>query len=59
MIVLGIALYLLIGIGYLVYKLNYDMLQELWSPIQPVGFFFLWPIVMIVDIIRYLAKNFK
>ena len=59
MIVLGIALYLLIGVGYMIYKLNYDKLQDLWSPIQPIAFFFLWPLVILVDAIRYLVENFK
>ena len=54
---LFIPLYIILGIGYLFWSYNYEKLPEMWSPIQPVGFIFLWPIILILNIIRYI-KNY-
>jgi len=48
----------MIGILYLAWCANYQKgFPDMWSPIQPIGFILIWPILLILSIIRYIKNN--
>jgi len=58
MMYICILLYLMIGILYLAWCANYQKgFPDMWSPIQPIGFILIWPILLILSIIRYIKNN--
>jgi hypothetical protein len=48
--------YLLLGFLYIYYRVIKDIQPDYWSPIQPLAFIFIWPIVLIADIFRWINK---
>ena len=58
-IILGILvpIYFILGTGYLIWCFSYENLPEMWSPIQPIAFVIFWPILLILNTIRYI-KNY-
>jgi hypothetical protein len=58
MIVIYVLFYLMIGILYLAWCANYQKdFPDMWNPIQPIAFIIIWPILMILSIIRYIKNN--
>ncbi len=50
--------YVVIGVLYLAWCANYQKdFPDMWSPIQPVGFIIIWPILLILSIIHYIKNN--
>ena len=54
-----IILYLILGIFYLYLKYRLNNIPDLWSPMQPISFIVLWPIVLIADLIRRINREIK
>lgn len=59
LLLIGIATYAMLGIVYLYLRYHLDEIPDLWSPIQPVGFIFFWPIALFYDIIQRINRLLK
>jgi hypothetical protein len=56
--ILFVALYLIVGIFILAWCANYMKgFPDMWSPIQPIGFIIIWPVILILNVIRYIKNN--
>jgi hypothetical protein len=50
--------YVVVGVLYLAWCANYQKdFPDMWSPVQPVGFIIIWPILLILSIIRKKKNN--
>ncbi len=47
------------GFAYLVYRAAYMEYTQLWSPLQPLSMFILWPIAFLFDLVRGIHKTIK
>jgi hypothetical protein len=57
--VIYIMAYIILGMSYLGFKYYIMTLPDLWSPIQPLAFIVLWPLVLTYDLLVKINNEIK